>query len=1282
MNRVAAGLCVAVVAGFWAALIACSGSQSNSGPEDGGIKYKGDGPSYSFGFDAGSEAEAAPTGPVALLSAYFLDLGSVGCGTPSVSGVTSVINNGTGPLQVSVMITGSAFTVSPTSLTVPAGGLNDLIVTATVPGSATAGTVLKGSLIVTTNDPNMPNAMVPLQVTPTGATIVASPPSGLVSFPTSEVGRPASLVATVTNSGNGPATISVGSPSTAAFTWSFPPDGGVPLNPGDSWNGPLTFVPPDTSLQSATASVSVSGTTCGTNLSTLSFTGQGGYGNITGWPPTVDFGPADCGGGAPGPQSFQVTNVSTVNVRVTNVSITPPHSGFTTDAAIGQIIGSDNRTRTFHVTAPPVPSPSPLTPVTATLSIQTDADTAPHLITLQEEPNGAVFGFDTTATPNFGSFGPVVLLLSSTQQFSVTNTGTGTATVTLTTGTPPTASDSGTPSDAGMDATADADAGPTSPFTVATPSFTLGPNGTQTDAVTFVPPTGGGVVDAITMTAQGPVCSPLPAPLPLSGVGLGGGLSISPSAVSFGATCGAGAPATQTVMLQNIGPGNLTWSLSPITGPGAAQFTVTPVPSPGLLPPGRSVSLLVTAAAIPSPAPNPDPAALAAQFTISTDIPLDSPHVVPLSEIPLGDQLSFSVNNLRFGQWPVDRVSPQQTFTITNAANAGSYAANLSLALAGDEGSVYVEPEDGGAVCVLSGDSGADAAGACPVAEAGADAGDAGDAGCGDGSDCPPPPELISAGYLLALRMVQNLGAGGAVSSAGVVTFVPTTLGPYPATIAVQTSDALCTPLPAPLQLTGVGTNGNVSISSTTLAFGTDPRDPAGLVNCGATGLPRTLSITNTGNQPFNVTGLSLGLGSSSPYVLSGVTVPALLPIDGTAFLTVTPSAIPASVADPNDPSPFSDTLTITTDAMFDSPHNVALMMQARGAVIVDRALADFWNFRTINFGSIGTFASSILNVGNAPALVSLQGLSQPTIFGLMNNPTTVTPTGSTAFFGQFTPPAAGQDYSDQGTLVVSARQSFCQPLPADWMNPTITLLGSSNGNATITVSGSLAFPASDCGSAPPGGQSVTISNGTNQQYTYAPSLGAGAFYTISDPGPGIIDPAGSATIVVTPNSIPPGPGVQPGSAPYVDSLVVTTAPASGSGSASSPSSPSFSIPISWTLDGAVLSLPQGAGPETDGGGNRFYPADTASGYALAIANTGTKQATVSFASSPNDVLKALPSQAVPAGGSVEPQLTPTASDPACASTASTTTTFLYSGPICQPLQVPSVTVHACRGTL
>jgi hypothetical protein len=1291
MRSVVAGLdIVAALASVAcaASLLGCGSGDSSA--SDGGIKYGADGPVYSFlPMDAGQEA-ATPVGPLASLSSYFVDFGSTACGATTDQTVT-FINNGDSPLNVSTMISGTNFAVNPSSLIVEGGGAFAVMtVTATVPGSATAGTLLKGALNVTTNDPAQSTVTIPLQILPTGATLVTKPAAGMLNFPESEVGEGDPQSFFVTNQGNAGAVVTMSAPSSPLFVFQNLPEGGVTLNAGDTWVGTALFTAPDMNTASATSTVAIAGAQCGQSVPSISFTGEGAYGHLTDWPTVIDFGPAPCGGAAPAPQSFQVTNTSTVDARLASLSITPPNSGFTTDATVGFFFGGGHPSRPITVNAPPIPSPSPLTPITATLTIQTDADSSPHTITLQEEPQGAVLGFDTSATASFGSFGQVVLLQSSTQNFAVTNIGTAAADVTLSTGGPPsTGVDAG--SDAGADATVAAS--PPAPFTIATHAFSVPANGTQTNSVTFTPAGGQVYVDGITMTASGSICSVLAAPLPLSGVGLGGGASIAPSAVAFTPTCGGPPPDAQLVLLTNRGPADLTWSLGPVTGPGAAQYTVTALRAPGLLPSGQSASLRVTGKAIPSPAPNPDPAALAAQFAITTDVPLDNPHVVPLTEKPLGDQLSVSVGSLRFGQFPLDHMTPPQTFTITNAANPGSPAANLTLALTGDGGAAEVLPEEGGTVCTLSADGGAsDGPGACPVPDAG-DGGDGGDAradgGCGDagdGGDCPPVPELVVSGYVLGSpQAVMALGPGGSMSAPQVVTFIPTAAATYPAAIAIQTFDPQCTAPPGPIQLAGAGTQGEVSISATTLAFGTDPNDPDGLVNCGATGLTHTLKVVNNGNQVVNITGLSFGLGANSPYQLSGpgASIPAAIAIGSAVSLEVTPAPIPATVANPNDPSPFSDTLTIRTDAMFDTPHTVSLVMQARGAIIGSRPLDDTWDFGTVNLGSIGTFSNAVQNVGNAPVLLSLQGLTHPTVFGLKNNPTTGASNGLTAFFGQFAPPAETQDYTDQGTLVVTPVQAFCEPLPATWNNPTILLSGSSNANPPITVSGSLAFPSSECGNAAPGGQSITLTNNTNQAYTYAPSFGSGAFYTVADAGPGIIDANGAATIVVNPRSIAPGQGVQPGSAPYADTLVVTAAPAGAMDAGSSPSAPSFTIPISWTLNGAVLSLPEGAGPKSDSQRNAYYPADTATGFTVPMDNSGTESATVSLSFQPSNALTVSPggSQAVAAGKRAAPRLSSTASDVACPATTSATATFFYSGSICQPFQVPQLTVRACRGT-
>ena len=517
------------------------------------------------------------------------------------------------------------------------------------------------------------------------------------------------------------------------------------------------------------------------------------------------------------------------------------------------------------------------------------------------------------------------------------------------------------------------------------------------------------------------------------------------------------------------------------------------------------------------------------------------------------------------------------------------------------------------------------------------------------------------------------------------MTFIPTAPVAYPARLSLRTSDPLCSALPDPIQLTGTGTQGQVSISSAALAFGTDPNDPLGLVNCGATGLPRTVHVTNGGNQPVSITGLSLGHGAQSPYTLSGAgaALPHVVPLGGSADVTITPRGIPATVPDPNDASLFADTLTITTDAMFDAPHRVALVMQPRGAVITGAPVSLAWSFGTVTLGSIGHFVIGIKNTGNAPASVALQGLARPTVFGLENNPTTVPPNAFGALVGQFAPPSPGQTFGDSGTLAVGA-EAFCQPIPSPWSNPVVTLSGAASSDPPVIASGSLAFPSSDCGNAPPAAQGVTLTNKTNQPYGYTVAFANGSFYSITDPGPGTIAGGSSATILVSPRTVTPGPGVQAGAAPYADSLVVSTFPAGAGDAASSPAAPGFTIPISWTLNGAVLALPLGAGPDRDASGNSFYVTDAVNGYALPMANSGTKAAAVAFAVQPAGALTSGPAGAstVPAAGSVATQLWGTPSDVSCPGNTPAALTFIYSGPVCQPFVAPSVTVRACSGSL
>lgn len=1124
---------------------------------------------------------------------------AVPCGGAPEKETLTVTNKGASMLAVSAATAGDGFSVSPSMIQVQPGKSGTLTISASAPSSATAGVAIVGALNLDTNDPTQHNLTYSLSATPTGPTLSITPEASF-EFPLTLVGSPAAPLSRVlTNTGNAPGTFTFGTPTSSLFSLSVgEADGGslaVTLTAGETGGVTAGFTPSSATVFSATSSITASGATCGTSALSVSFGGVGAVGNVTGWPATVDFGPTACGGSAPADQTFTLTNTGPVDAHVTSVSLTGA-PGFTTSATVGRTIFASGGFWTCALTAPAVPANSAVTPVTATLTIETDADTSPHVITLTEEPSGAILSFDTSPTPNFGSFGPVLLLGSATQPFNVRNTGSAPASVTLV-------------------ASANGVAG-ASPFSVAPAGFTVGPGYAQTESATFTPLDVPGVTGSIAMTgATGSICGTLPPPILLSGSGLGGGPVVTSSSLAFLANCGGTAPKTQSFMVENNGTANFTWFMGAPSGPGAAQYTVTASPPPGLLIPGASATVTVAAQSVPSPAPNPAPSAFAAQLAITTDVPLDPTHVVSLGLTPLGDQLSFStLGPVRFGQVPVETML-SQPFTLTNSANPGSPPASVSFGIGG--------------------------------------------AGAG-GYQTPAP--------------LVNLAPGAAASEN--IVFFPTSDESYIATLGALTLDALCTPLPTPLQLSGTGTQAVVSVSAATLSFGTDPNDPLGLVNCGATGLGHSVTVSNVGNQAFEITNLSLGHGETSPFTLSGAatTLPATVPIGGSTTLVITPSPIPENVANPNDATAFADTLTITTNAALDTPHSVQLVMQARGAVIANTSLATSWPFGTVTFGSIGTFTSTIQNTGNAGVSIALKGLAQPSIFGLQSNPTIAGPNAVTSLVGQFTPPNSNGQWSDSGILSVTAQQAFCEPLPSAWSLPTISVSGSSNSNPSVTVSGNLSFPSTDCGSPAPAGQPILLSNATNVAYTYKASFSSGKYYTLSSPASGPVPANGSAMVIVTPTTVAPGAGVTPGSAPYADDLIlsVSTVPPL-----------QWTIPISWALNGAVFTLPSGAGTKVDGSGNHFYPADSTTGFLLSLMNTGTAPADVDLAIAPPGAFTfspAPPVEVIPFVGAT-PELISSSSDLVCPAVTVSTATFVYSGPVCQPFSLPQVTIEACYGT-
>jgi hypothetical protein len=1271
------------------ALLACAASVAGCGsgddstavlPDSGGSSgeasassdARAEGSPGSEGGPAGDGGAHDGGGAIASFPMDAIDFGLVGCGVMGNASLP-ITNKGTAPLAVSARVTsGDEFGLGVPSMTVPPGMTLPLGLTVTPPLSSTAGLPLTGSVQLFTNDPMHASVVLRLTVTPMGASFaLQSPPTNMVAFPSVAVGTPAPAQPfVIANTGNAAGQLSFGTPTDPEFSLVGLPDGGTSfvLEGGTTFMGSVGFLPTSANPAQAMISVGGSGTPgmngtplCAQMLTpNLVLTGQGAAGSITGWPTgTLTFN-ADCGGAAPRGQGFPLTNMGAVDAHIMTVTIDPKDQ-FSTNAVVGQVIPAGGPPLEITVRPSALQQGAGLTAITGTLTITTDASDAGAqtgaMIPLKIIPNGASLDITPEDPTTFGSFPSVVLLQSASQKFTVTNKGTAQVDVKVTADL----DDGGTGADdAGADATVDAGPDATvgagsSPFSVDTATFTLAAQGSssasQSDTLRFTPVTALSVTGHLGLQVTGPLCDPLPDPKLLKGSGTGGGPTISTTAVTFAAKCGdTTPPAAQTLTIENDGDRNFTWAMSDVSGPGASippaadagpdaaptpRYTVTASSGPGTLHPGDKSTITVNAVPIPKFPSITDPAAYAAQITITTDVPLDPPHVIQINEPPLGDQLAFSLPQLRFGQEPLN-MPLSENFAVVNNANPGSPDAVVTLSVSGAN----------------------------------------------------------AAAYSLSTSSIPAISAG-ATSNPVAVTFNPTAMQPYPAGVALATGDSLCTPLPSDLPLTGTGTTGQVVVTPATVAFGTDPADPLGLVNCGQTGPAKTVTVENKGNQPFTIS--SAALGSSSLFKLdgAGATANTVVPIGGNVTITVTPQGpIPTNVANPNDPKPFSDVLTITTSVP--PAISVPLVMQAHGAVIADTPLATDWTFGTVGAGSIGTFTSTIRNIGNAPALVTLDNLQLPSVFGLQSSPTHVawdSNNGVAAIVGQFGPPSSSGTWSDQGTLTVAVgpNDALCMDkLPMQWDHPTIKLSGSSNSNPALTIAGSLSFPATECGSASPGGQSVTLTNNTNQAQPYALKIGTGTFYKITSAGPGTVPANGTAIVVVTPNQIQPGPNVTPGSVPYTDSLVITVGPAALD--AGAPAVAQFTVPISWSLNGAVLTLPHGAGPLNDATNAPYYPADSAGGDLLGMLNTGNESVTVNLTTTGTFTLSTPSSLNLTPGIAVQPALTG-ASTPTCPAAgtkpaaANGTITFTYGTPgsapaVCQPFPFSTLNVYSCGGTL
>ncbi len=530
----------------------------------------------------------------------------------------------------------------------------------------------------------------------------------------------------------------------------------------------------------------------------------------------LDFGRSDCAGAAAATQTLTLSNQGAGPLTW---SATVTGEAFQLSETSGTVAAGQQASLT--VTPPALSSAVAAgSEHTGTLTVTTnDPAHASTAVPLKVTAAGATL----TLSPATVSFGLVpVGSAAPTADLALTNTGTQAVTVAF-----------AAPSDAqfGISWTG-------SPATVS-----LAPGASLPALRASFAPTGiapGDTTAALQVT--GAVCGAGASGLAvrLTGRGTSGAVSL-PTDIAFGThglvPCGTQANAL-TFPLTNTGNAPFSWTGSLARGLGS-PFTISP--TSGTVPAnGGTAMLVVTTTAIPAHASTAQDE-FGDVFTLSTDVPGDSPHPITIHQTAQGAVLAFAPGTLDFGGVPVNTTA-SAPFSLVNNGNAD---ANVSFTLGNAKFS---------------------------LAAAG------------------PTPAVAAS----SLAQTVTFAPGSSVAQQNDTVAV-----------SVAAQDVLCAPLPAPLTLAGQGTNGSVSYSPVALDFGRvncgATAAPKNIVftNSGNQDYSVSAALGRGASSPFAVTlspasGLVAAQGGTLTVTVTPRAIPQTAAVTDDLFgdtLTVTTSA-------------------------------------------------------------------------------------------------------------------------------------------------------------------------------------------------------------------------------------------------------------------------------------------------------------------------------------------------------------------------------------------------------
>lgn len=511
---------------------------------------------------------------------------------------------------------------------------------------------------------------------------------------------------------------------------------------------------------------------------------------------------------------------------------------------------------------------------------------------------------------------------------------------------------------------------------------TIGPRSASDSVVAFVPSTGGTALGTLSMDLATPVaiCQPLPAPLGLTGTSINGAIALSAVSLSFATECNQPATA-QTLTVTNTGTEPMTWTAT-LEGGATSAFALDPATStltPESGSPEPATAVTITATSPTSAAPVTD------VINITTDAVGDTTHTVTLTQTPLGDVISVvGGSTVDLGSVPIASsalTSAPVTVTLRNDANANSAPAAVTLQMTGTHAAYFT---------------------------------------------VTPTEVSIPAGEQVDVAVTFSPGTDPAIVTSGNHVDLSATLRWTVGT------EANCGAATGDVTTNATATLGQVSGIPGQLDFG--------LVNCGATGQEKQITITNSGTASYQVTGIVLA--SSTYWTVEHAALPRTLAADESMVVTVTPGAIPATLSAVPNLEMFRGTLTITTDIVDAAPHEVALLMGAQGAIIDNEPWPTDWNFGIAPSLESRKLYVPVVNKGNVPVTASLQDIivapDQVGVFSL-DSPSVLAPNQTSNIVAVFLPNEETATFTATANLVLSvgSEHVFCQPLPAGWNSTT-----------------------------------------------------------------------------------------------------------------------------------------------------------------------------------------------------------------------------------------------------